>query len=367
MGQRPLSRTVTWAEVFDVDPAHALPNRTWWWWWFIFFFRNAADPARTKQMVLLWGTRNSRALVINNHAWRRRGEIRRTPASVDCDGMAAGWYYDGATMHDPLFVDDGPIHTERNGGGRLSLENGNAYTFDAAKTPNIVSVRRPGLNVELEVSPWTDYLSQVVPTGKKYLYHLGYRMHKVRGSRVRGTVRLGGGEDSVEGTAYFQKVRINSPTSPWYWGVFHAPDGSYLDYFLPHLGPPALRRSPAHDSRFDWGELRLSRSFQFYEAATGEMHKIKGVRVTKRYVEDLPIFRLAGERDGKSVDLEMTSYARAYWEIRQPLLGPLTNVLYYNEYPANVTAFEFRDGGRRVTLEDLGPVVGNCEHAWGIL
>lgn len=349
-----------------MDPAHALPNRTWWWWWFLFFFRNEDDPARTKQLVLLWGTRNCRALVINDHAWRREGDIRRTSASVDCDGMAAGWYYDGATMHDPLFVDDGPIHIERHDAGRLSLENGNAYTFDAG-TPQIVAVRRPGADIRLQVSPWTDYLSRVIPTGKRYLYHLGYRMHKVRGARVRGSVEVSGRRESVEGTAYFQKVRINSPTSPWYWGVFHTRNGSYLDYFLPHIGPPSLRRTASHRSPFDWGELPLSRSFQFYEADTGEMHKIRGVRMTKRYVQELPLFRLVGEANGKSIDLETTAYARAYWEIRQPFLGPITNVLYYNEYPANVTALEFRDHGRRVTLDDLGPIVGNCEHAWGLV
>lgn len=358
---------MTWAEVFDVDPSHALPNRTWWWWWFIFFFRNEVDDARTKQMVLLWGTRNCRALVINDHVWRRNGDIRRTGSSVDSDGMAAGWYFDGAMMYDPLFVDHGPIRSNWNGGGRLALETENAYAFDATRTPQAVSVRRPGLDIRIDVSHWTDFLSQVVPTGKRYLYHLGYQMHKIRGVRARGSIALGSHLETVEGTAYFQKVRINSPTSPWYWGVFHAHDGSYIDYFLPHIGPPALRRSRAHGSRFDWGEFHLSRSFQFYEAATGEMHKIKGIRVTKRYAGDLPIFRLEGERAGKSVELEMSAYARACWEIRQPFLGRMTNVLFYNEYPANVTRFEFRDGGRRVTLDDLGPIVGNCEHAWGLV
>jgi hypothetical protein len=42
-------------------------------------------------------------------------------------------------------------------------------------------------------------------------------------------------------------------------------------------------------------------------------------------------------------------------------------VLHYNEYPANVAKFEFSDRGRRVTLEDLAPVVGNCEHSWGLV
>ncbi|MBI4417010.1 MAG: hypothetical protein HY557_08505 [Euryarchaeota archaeon] len=358
---------MTWAEVFDADPAHQLPRRTWWWWWFIFFFRNPEDTARTKQMVLLWGTRNCRKLVINGHPWENRSEIRRTDSTIDCDGMSAGWYYDGRAMHDPLFVDHGPLHTEWDGGGRLVLANGNRYEFDAAKTPQVVSIHRPGLDITLQLHPWTEYLSQVVPTGKRYLYHLGYQMHKIRGVRVRGAIALGGKSEDLEGTAYFQKVRINSPTSPWYWGVFHAPDGSYVDYFMPHLGPPALRRTVRHASPWDWGEWHLSNSFQFYEAATGELHRIKRVHIAKRYVDDLPVFRLRGAMGGKSIDLETTCYARATWIIQQPVFGPITNVLHYNEYPANVTAFDFRDRGRRVTLDELGPIVGNCEHSWGLV
>ena len=359
---------MTWAEVFDADPTHQLPHRTWWWWWFIFFFRNRENPARTKQMVLLWGTRNCRRLVINGHAWEhRQDDLVRTDHAIDCAGVAAGWWYDGTTMHDPLFVDDGPLHGEWDGGGLLALDNGNRYAFDATKTPQRVVVRRPGLEIALDVHPWTEYLSQIVPTGKRYLSHLGYQMHKIRGVRVSGSIDFGGRSEALEGSAYFQKVRINSPTSPWYWGVFHARDGSYLDFFMPHLGPQALRRTARHDSPWDWGERYLSNSFQFYEAGTGELHKIKDVEIAKDYVDDLPVFRIDGEMAGKRVAMEMTTYARATWVIRQPVWGPITNVLHYNEYPANVTRFEFSDGRRRATLDDIGPVVGNCEHSWGLV
>ncbi len=359
---------MTWAEVFDADPTHQLPHRTWWWWWFIFFFRNPENPARSKQMVILWGTRNCRRLVVNGHAWEHpEDDLVRTDRTVDCGGVTAGWWYDGGAMHDPLFVDDGALHTEWGEGGRLVLANGNRYEFDAAREPQVVAVTRPGLDIRLEVRPWTEYLSRIVPTGKRYLSHLGYEMHKIRGSKVSGSIRLGGKTEDLDGTAYFQKVRINSPTSPWYWGVFQAQDGSYLDYFMPHLGPPALRRTARHDSPWDWGEWHLSNSFQFYEAATGELHKIKDVAVTKRYVDDLPVFTLRGEMAGKTVLMELTTYARATWVIRQPVWGPIANVLHYNEYPANVTRFEFADGQRRVTLDDLGPVVGNCEHSWGLV
>jgi len=79
------------------------------------------------------------------------------------------------------------------------------------------------------------------------------------------------------------------------------------------------------------------------------------------------VFRLRGEMAGKSIDMEATTYARATWVIRQPVIGPLVNVLHYNEYPANLTEFAFSDRGRRVTLRDLGPIVGNCEHSWGLV
>jgi len=359
---------VTWAEVFDVDPTHQLPHRTWWWWWFIFFFRNPENPARSKQMVLLWGTRNCRRLVINGHGWEHPpDDLRRTDHTVDCGGVTAGWWYDGTTMHDPLFVDDGPLHTEWDDGGRLVLANGNRYGFDAAGMLQRVAVHRPGLDIALELRPWTEYLSQIVANRKRYLSHLGYEMHKIRGSKVRGTIAFGGKTEDLDGTAYFQKVRINSPTSPWYWGVFHAQDGSYIDYFMPHLGPPALRRTARHDSPWHWGEWHLSNSFQFYEAATGELHTIKDVDISKTYVDDLPVFRLQGEKAGKRVAIELATYGRATWVIRQPIWGPIANVLHYNEYPANVTRFEFADGRRRVTLDDLGPVVGNCEHSWGLV
>src|SRR2546428_3496314 len=97
------------------------------------------------------------------------------------------------------------------------------------------------------------------------------------------------------------------------------------------------------------------------------MHKFKDVVLPKPHVDILPVFRLRCEMAGKSIDMEATAYARATWVIRQPVVGSLANVLHYNEYPANVTAFEFSDRGRRVTLDDLGPVVGNCEHSWGIV
>ena len=362
------NETMSWREVLDIDRSHELKGRTWWWWWFIFFFRNQARPDRTKQMVILWGTRNCGRLVINDIPWVNDGSFVRDSSSIDAKGVAAGWYYDGENMHDPLFVDGGDLETRwTDEGGTLSVKSDSTYALDATARPYRILVSRPDARIDLTLDRLTAHLDPIVPTGKDYLGHLGYRMHKIRGSRVTGTVAVAGKKESVEGTAYFQKVRINSPTSPWYWGVFQSENGSYIDYFMPHIGMPMFRRDERHSSGFDWGERMLSKGFQFIDGGDGKIYKLKGIRMSKRYENDLPIFLLQGERGDQRLKMEMTAYARAYWKIVQPFLGLFTTKLYYNEYPVNVTEFEYSEGAQKWSLPDLGRVVGNCEHAWGLV
>jgi hypothetical protein len=359
---------MSWQEVLDIDRSHELKSRTWWWWWFIFFFKNPARPDRTKQMVILWGTRNCKKLVINDIPWKNDGAFLRKGNSIDTRGMAAGWYYDGEVMHDPLFVDGGNLETRwTDDGGTLSVKSDSTYALDATARPYRILVDRPDARVDLTLDKLTTHLDPIIPTGKDYLGHLGYKMHKIRGNRVTGTVSVAGKKEEVDGTAYFQKVRINSPTSPWYWGVFQSENGSYIDYFMPHIGPPMLRRTESHASGFDWGERMLSKGFQFIDGGDGKLHKLKGIKMSKRYEDDLPIFLLQGEKGDQKLKMEMAAYARAYWKIVQPFLGPITTILYDNAYPVNDTRFEYEEGPRKWSLSDLGEVVGNCEHAWGFV
>jgi len=357
---------MSWAQVLDVDTDHVVRNRTWWWWWLLFFFRNPRDPERWRQLVLLWGTRNCRRLVVNGHEWRNDRTFARRPDGLDVDGMAAAWYYDGERMHDPLFLDDGHIALRR---GSLALARGdNAYSFDVSSEPHRVLARNGGTAIDLEMETWYPHLDGLVPTGKQYLWNLGYRMFKVRGRRAHGTITVAGRKDDVEGTVYFQNVRINSPTSPWYWSAWHSENGSYIDYFMPHIGPPAMRRTERHASRLDWGERILSKGLIFVDGRDGKTRRVKNLRMRKTYQNDLPTFTLTGEDANAYVRMVMETYARAYWKIEQPWLRVLTSRLYYNEYPAILREFEFREGTRRTTLADLGAwTAGNCEHAWGMV
>ncbi|MFQ6060845.1 MAG: hypothetical protein ACE5KV_06085, partial [Thermoplasmata archaeon] len=205
---------MSYKEIMDIDTTNELKNRTWWWWWWILFFRNPQNQKRTKQMVILWGTRNCREVLVNDHLWVRKFDLKREKNKVTSYGLTASWYFDGKKMFEPLFLDEGTLISrwaEEN--GELSLSGEGKYLFCGEPGSNRVVVARPDVSIELDLKPWNEFLSRIVKTGKQYFSHLGYSMHKIRGSKATGRISMQGREEEVEGTGYFQKVRINSPTS----------------------------------------------------------------------------------------------------------------------------------------------------------
>ena len=107
---------------------------------------------------------------------------------------------------------------------------------------------------------------------------------KIRRMNLRGHITNGVEETEVKGSGYFQKVTISAPiVPPWYWGTVHMNDGSYLQYYMPHLGLPMLRRKYSQTSFLDRGEICLSKSISFYFKDEDKFHKFKDVRISKKY------------------------------------------------------------------------------------
>ena len=365
-------------DFWDVDRANELRNRTWWWWWWIFFFDNPENPSQPKQLMTLWGTRNCKKVQIGDHVWNHKDmTVKERPDGLDFEGMAAAWYYDGKKMHEPFYIHDGPSSIDKKGEGKESWGSISLNTkeFSSRFSGTIqgydieITDKEEGVGMSIKLEPWNDRITSTVPTGKKYLSNLAYQMYKIRGMKASGTIHLKDRDDKVSGTAYFQNVRINAPTSPWYWATFHTEDSSYFDYFMPHMGLPALRRSYSHKSILDKGIKMLSKGFHYYDYPEDEHIKIKkklkmGVEYDKH---DMPLFHLKGEDEARTIDLKMRAYSRACWKIKQPLLGVASTTLFYNEYPAQLIDFKLKTPERTIRLEDLGRTAGNCEHAWGIV
>jgi hypothetical protein len=145
-------------------------------------------------------------------------------------------------------------------------------------------------------------------------------------------------------------------------------DGSYLQYYMLHLGPPIFRRKYSQSSILDFGEMYITKSISFYFKDEDKFHKFTDVKISKNYSsKGLPVFRLEGKNNREKISFTLNSYSRACWYFEQPMLRLLKTVLYYNEYPVMLSKFSLESGGKRITEKDLKGGVGNSEHAWGCL
>ena len=117
-------------------------------------------------------------------------------------------------------------------------------------------------SIRLTMKPWNEAMSTAREATATYLGSLGYDILRLHGTRCQGTID---GED-VKGTAYFQKVCVQAPSVPWYWGMLHLSDGSYIDWFLPHLSTTILSRDPKEWKRRDISHIAVSQGGLFHDA-----------------------------------------------------------------------------------------------------
>ena len=105
---------------------------------------------------------------------------------------------------------------------------------------------------EAQLTPWWGPPSELTYRNNEIAMGMGYDILRLQG--MKSSLSIDGEE--FEGTAYFQKVTVQAPSVPWFWGMVHFDDGSYLDWFMPHLTP----LSTAKDKKLEEeGQPRLAR------------------------------------------------------------------------------------------------------------
>ena len=230
-------------------------------------------------------------------------------------------------------------------------------------------------DMELEFTPWNHAMSVARPSTATYAGNMGYDILRVHGTKVKGQI---GGED-VQGSAYFQKVCVQAPSPPWYWGVLHFEDGSYLDWFLPHLSPTITARNPNPWKRRDIQHIGLSQGGLFHDAKnqrTERFGRVEVIKSTSQRVEGahgqspdspLPAFSVKMWNGRTSVQFKVEAVDRAHWHFDQPTRGGMWSHLTYNEYPLELMKLEIVDEFGKRTRNDYGWARGNAEHSWGLL
>ncbi|MDP7078771.1 MAG: hypothetical protein QF415_02695 [Candidatus Undinarchaeales archaeon] len=351
----------------DIDPKWSM---RWYWWFWVVFLDDPAETARPRQLMVLW-TYKEAATLFNDMLVLPEDGIKNGSGRESFPGVVAAWYFDGERMDPELAFERGTLTAEHNAddpcNGRLSFESavGNECAFSGQ--PRDWRLRLRNEKVDVDVSLRLDEPASFTRpshirnriVAKRFMYSA----LELNRCTAAGTID----GEQVKGTAYFQRIGLNSPMGPWYWGVFHFADGSVLKYFFPHVSTSAFRHDPAE--RLPWHErwlLPARRQAEFYHAPTDTTHTFSRGTVEKELDADgLPTWRLRVHDDTTHLDATLDSYARVVWRFRphRPRL-PL-NDMYYNEYPTQITAFTLDGPDGRLTLDDLGPGVGNTEHTWG--
>ncbi|MFC2162429.1 hypothetical protein ACFLRF_01995 [Candidatus Altiarchaeota archaeon] len=319
-------------KVFDVS-IESLRHKPWFWWFFLLFIDDPCTPDTPRQFMLAWTKKDAKEIYCNGREFSFEKRV-----SEGRDGVVIGWYFDGSRMHHNLLLDkcclditdaslstSSPATNFEVSPGKSRIDVGDRFMFD------IIPDSDHGF---LEPAYYKDNI----------IGELGYSMLSFNRRAVAGTID----GEKVTGSAYFQRVFVNAPVVPWYWGVFHFKNGGALTYYMPYILGKSLRREVRF---FDGVEMRV------YES----------VSIT-RVPGKLPSFKVRAGNGREEIAFNVEPYSHSLWTLESRPLGLFKSRLHYNEYPAMIKGLTVaRDGSEIVTQEVLGEAVGNAEHTTGIL
>lgn len=254
----------------------------------------------------------------------------------------------------------------------LGMRPGNTAMWMALSSDREARAKGAPSTFEAELTPWWGPTSSLTYKENEYSFGMGYDILRLQGAKC--TLKVDG--ESAEGTAYFQKVTVQAPTTPWFWGMLHFGDGSYLDWFMPHVSPLSSAMDDRPWRRRDFLRRPDNGAGIFHDRTRGRTENFarcevelsqsdRGLRDHHGYL--LPEFRIRVWNGRTQVSLDVRAVSRARWTFDQPTRGGMVSHLTYNEYPLEVTRIAILDEKGLRTIEDYEWIYGNAEHSWGFL
>ena len=362
-------------------PLHHL---TWDWWWWLVMIDDPENVEPGKQLMVLWSTKDNEVVQINDVTWNPKGKPGfDKEGGIRLDGMVCAWWFDGSKMHDEIIskVCDmivlpashpswpSSLKSAMGGGAVVPLLDSDCsmgMLEDRSKfwLNLTLSDKSPIQSVRLDLTPWNPAMSTARQANATYAANMGYDILRLHGTKVSGVID----DESVSGTAYFQKVCVQAPSVPWYWGMLHFSDGSYLDWFLPHASLTMLSRDSRAWKKRDISHIALSQGGLFHDAKNKRSERFEIVSVTKgKQSNNLPHFDVHLKNGRTSIHISAQAVERAHWDFHQPTRGGVWSHLTYNEYPLVVKELNIRDEFVVRLKTDYDWVRGNAEHSWGFL
>ena len=378
-------------DLWSMDRDSPIHRLTWdWWWWLVML-----EPEKVKggkQLMVLWSSKDTRNIDVNFQPWKSEGRANVGEQGSVLSGMVASWWWDGEKMWEPIrlqscrmAVINGTKELWKNcdsgSAGAIIplLEDDLSMGLDSKSEKfwlNLKSSEQSGgPSFKIEMTPWHQAVSTLRTAGSEYGGGLGYEINRLHGAKAKALV------DGVEsdGTAYFQRVRVQAPAVPWYWGMLHFSDGSYLDWFLPHISLSMTRKSDRPWPMRHIGHISMSQGGIWHDRKRQRSETFNRCSVSMIPSDNtegdgghspqapLPIFEVALENGRTSIKLRAKAKARAHFRFDQPTRAGMISHLTYNEYPLELEKIIIEDEKGRRTLSQWEWVMGNGEHSWGLL
>ena len=313
-------------------------------------------------------------------------------------GMVCAWWYDGNKMYEPLLmkecrmasVDDkhplwpGEAKEKGMGAGAVVPLTSEDLSFGLRPgrrsfwlnlTSDSEKVREGSpKDFSVEMLPWWERPSTAKYKNNVFGLNMGYDIQRVHGMKAKLNID---GEE-VEGSAYIQKVGVQAPSVPWFWGMLHFDDGSYLDWFMPHVSPSFTMKDDTPWSMRDFFRSPNAGSGLFHDANRNRTENFKRCTVELERQEGenalrdeqgnlLPRFKIKVWNGRTQVSIHVRATSRARWVFDQPTRAGFVSHLTYNEYPLEIEKIAILDEKGLRSIDDYEWIRGNAEHAWGIL
>ena len=361
-----------------------LNHLTWDWWWWLVMLDDPKNAEPGKQLMVLWSTKDNEMVQVNDVIWNPKGKPGfDEQGGIRLDGMVCAWWFDGSVMHDeiishvcdmivlPAHHPSWPSSSKSNRGGGavvplLDSDCSMGMVEDLSKFwLNLnLSENSPIQSVQVNLTPWNPAMSTARQANATYAGNMGYDILRLHGTKVSGVID----GEPVNGTAYFQKVCVQAPSVPWYWGMLHFSDGSYLDWFLPHASLTMLSRDARAWKKRDVSHIALSQGGLFHDAQNKRSERFEIVSVKKdMQSNNLPHFDVHLKNGRTSIHISAQAVERAHWDFHQPTRGGVWSHLTYNEYPLVVEELRIEDEFGIRSKSDYEWLRGNAEHSWGFL
>lgn len=383
------------SSLWRLDVLPPLRRLSWWWWWWLVVLPDAENPKRSRQLMVLWSTKDAPRVRVNDHMWRPGGRFHIDGEGAHTlPGMVCAWWYDGETMHEPYLMREAriaaldgrhpmwPADGAFEGAGAvvplteedLSMglaDDGSHFWLRCAGDAAAVEGGAPA-RFDLKITPWTESASTAAYSNNVFGNDMGYDIVRLHACRCEGTID----EVPVQGSAYFQKVTVQAPSIPWFWGFLHFDDGTYLDWFIPHASFSMSARDARAWKLRDVARAPLRTAGLLHDEARGRSETFERCEVELLPPDDdardargepLPRFAIRLWNGRTQIGIEVRAANRAHWTFDQPTRAGLNSHLTYNEYPLEVDSLTILDERGVRTLEDFEWVHGNAEHAWGLL